>query len=334
MKLARILNGFQARFLVLPPILFLLGTFVPATPPPAIGPPADAVVTVLAVPLDPDRPGLRRVGALVYLRGWALRSPDRRFGGISAIQVADDRVTAISDVGVLLSFPLPQQAGALPLRVEPLRRGRIPDKTFHDTESLWIEGARAWIGFERINAVARYRRDGWRLESHARPRAMRGWRENLGAEAMARLPDGRFLVFAEEGSRGDRFSPVLLFDGDPADRDTPAAMLRYLRPPGYRLTDVALLPDSRLLFLNRAFGFFEGPSALLTVAAIGDIRPGATIEGRPIAELRSPLTVDNMEGLSVVREGGRTIVRLASDDNFLALQRSLLLEFALEETAR
>jgi hypothetical protein len=40
-----------------------------------------------------------------------------------------------------------------------------------------------------------------------------------------------------------------------------------------------------------------------------------------------------MEALSVMREQGRTIVRLASDDNFLRIQRTLLLEFALLERA-
>ena len=46
-----------------------------------------------------------------------------------------------------------------------------------------------------------------------------------------------------------------------------------------------------------------------------------------------PRPVDNMEALAVSREGGRTIVRIASDDNYLALQRTLLLEFELDERA-
>jgi hypothetical protein len=38
--------------------------------------------------------------------------------------------------------------------------------------------------------------------------------------------------------------------------------------------------------------------------------------------------VFDVTALSVVREGGRTIVRIASDDNFMGAQRTLLLEFA------
>ena len=330
MKLARILNEAKARFLVLPPVLLLLATFVPAGPPPPIGPAADAVLTVVPVALDPHRPGLRRVGALTFLSGWALRSADRRFGGISAMSIEGGRVTAISDAGVVLSFPLPRRAGAFPLRIEPLPQGQIPDAGLHDTESLVVDGPRAWIGFERINVVARYRREGWRLESFARPRPMRDWRSNLGVEAMVRLADGRFLVFGEEPDEDPRYSPVILLAGDPAERGTAAALLRYRRQPGYRVTDADLLPDGRLLVLNRAFGFFDGPSARLVVVEPGALRAGGVLTGDLIAELRAPLAVDNMEALSVVREGGRTIVRIASDDNFMAFQRSLLLEFALE----
>jgi hypothetical protein len=38
--------------------------------------------------------------------------------------------------------------------------------------------------------------------------------------------------------------------------------------------------------------------------------------------------------LSVTREGGRTIVRLASDDNFMPILRTVLLEFAFDEGDR
>jgi hypothetical protein len=38
-----------------------------------------------------------------------------------------------------------------------------------------------------------------------------------------------------------------------------------------------------------------------------------------------------MEALSVTRELGRTIVWIASDDNFSPLQRTLLLKFALDQ---
>ena len=48
------------------------------------------------------------------------------------------------------------------------------------------------------------------------------------------------------------------------------------------------------------------------------------------SDVEGPVTVDNMEALDVTREGGKTIVWVASDDNLNALQRTLLLKFALD----
>ena len=99
--------------------------------------------------------------------------------------------------------------------------------------------------------------------------------------------------------------------------------------PGYRVSDATLLPDGRLLIVNRRFEWLEGVSAALTVVDAGALRAGAIIQGREIARLQPPLTVDNMEGVSVTVENGRTIVWLVSDDNFFPLQQTLLLKFAL-----
>jgi hypothetical protein len=38
-----------------------------------------------------------------------------------------------------------------------------------------------------------------------------------------------------------------------------------------------------------------------------------------------------MEALSVTRDGGRTILWMASDDNYNSVQRTLLLSFFLED---
>jgi hypothetical protein len=58
---------------------------------------------------------------------------------------------------------------------------------------------------------------------------------------------------------------------------------------------------------------------------------GAILNGREIAHLEAPITTDNMEGLSVTRENGRIVVWIASDDNYMGIQRTLLLKFALAE---
>lgn len=309
--------------------LLLLATFAPPglyRPAPL---PPRTILTFEPVDLDAGALEGKAVGSLLLLAGWSIRSNDPRFGGISAIHVGPDGVTAVSDAGSLLRFPLPGQTGEA--RVQPLPAGPGSDRTKsdRDAEAMVVHGGRAWVGFERSNAIWRYGRSDWRTETWSAPRAMRKWRGNRGSEAMVRLPGGRFLVFSEGGG-GD--SPVVLFDGDPAIHGTSAKTLRYRPPPGFRITDAALLPHGRLIFLNRRVSLFGGLEAKLTVAPLSEMAAGALIEGSEIALLRSPLPVDNMEALSVGREQGRTILWIASDDNFNpVLQRTLLLKFALRD---
>jgi hypothetical protein len=160
---------------------------------------------------------------------------------------------------------------------------------------------------------------------------MRKWSSNSGAEAMLRLADGRFIVFSEGLGRSDGSSEALLFDGDPALEGTAAQPLSYVAPTGFRITDAAALPDGRLLLLNRGVGLADGLSAKLTLVDAASIAAGRALRGQEIAHLQAPLTVDNMEALSVTQESKRTIIWLASDDNFIPLQRTLLLKFELRE---
>jgi hypothetical protein len=310
-----------------------LATNVPRPPEPPPPGPGAAMVHVAPVPLDAADPARRRLGALLYLGGWDLSSDSARFGGISAIHVEGGEVTALSDGGTLFRFAVPLRAGAGRVLMLPLRDGPGPAarKMNRDTEAMVVRGPFLWAAFERHNMVWRYRRADLAATASARPPPMRRWRANTGAEAMARLADGRFLVLSEGPSDLKPTSEAVLFDGDPAEPGTRSARLSYRRVPGYRVTDAAALPDGRLILLNRRFAWLEGFSAVVTIAGTGNLREGAVIEGREVAALRAPVSVDNMEALSVTVERGRTIVWIASDDNFFPLQRTLLLKFALVE---
>lgn len=318
------------RLLALLACLLLLATFAPAGMhvPPQV--PKAGRLVAIPVLLDGDRPGRRSVGALEYLDGWELRSDDPRFGGISALHVTGGEALAISDSGMLVQFTLPQSAGPLAFRMTSLSSGpgAFTSKMARDAEALTISGGTAWIGFESARAIWRYRLPAWNEGKGSAPQAMRGWPMNGGSEAMLRLPDGRFLVFAEHADGG--VSDVLLFDGDPAIAGTPMTRLSQRPLPGYRITDAALLPDGRMLLLHRRLSLLNGFTASLSVAPGGSWR-GGVIEGRELARFAPPVTADNFEALSVTREGGRTILWIASDDNFSPMQRSLLLKFALVE---
>lgn len=308
--------------------LVLLGTF---TPPGRQAPPvlsAEARLRFEPIPLDRTDAALRRTGRLLFLGGWALESDTPLFGGLSALHVEQGRAVAFSDSGSIVRFPLPPAGGAARVRIAPLPAGpgvgaRKEDR---DVEAAVLRGRLAWIAFERGNAVWRYDRRGWRAKGAAEPEPMEEWSSNRGAEAMVRLADARFLVFAE-GKK--RVTEAVLFHGDPSVPGTRSETLRYRPPRGYRITDAALLPDGRLILLHRRFHLLDGVSAKLTVLRPRRWRQGDLLEGEEIAHLRAPMNVDNMEGIAVAVEGGRTILWMVSDDNFNPLQRTLLMKFAL-----
>lgn len=309
--------------------LLLLATFAPPGAERPRPQQAEAVLHFQPVPLDPSWPERRRAGALIFLGGWSLSSASTLFGGLSALHVEEGEATAFTDSGSVVRFPLPPAPAGAQVRI-----ARLPDgpgegtrKTDRDVEAAVVRGRLAWIAFERGNAVWRYDRRGWRAVGGAAPDAMGEWSSNRGAEAMARLPDGRFLVFAE-GKKA--VSEAILFLGDPAHPRTRTRRLLYRPPSGFRITDAALLPDGRLLLLHRRFRLLDGVSAKLAVLEPARWREGALLEGEEIAHLRAPMTIDNLEALAVSEEGGRTIVWMASDDNFNPLQRTLLMKFALE----
>ena len=311
-----------------------LATNIAAPPEPP--PPGPAVATLMFEPvvLDESVPARRQIGSLQYLGGWALSSDSARFGGLSSLHVEGGEVDALSDDGTLFRFALPAGRGREPVRIDPLGDGPGPAtrKSNRDTESMVILGPWLWAGFEKHNMIWRYRRADLGAVSSAQPALMRDWRANSGAEGMTRLADGRFLVFCEGPSDNRPLSDAILFDGDPADPRTPglaAPLSAGAGLPRQRRDDIAGRPAADPQpALRMARGLFAGGDDRRRAGPCG---AGATIEGREIARLQPPLTIDNMEGVSVTVENGRTIVWLVSDDNFFPLQRTLLLKFALIE---
>lgn len=294
-----------------------------------------ATIRVAPISLDSSAPARRRLGHLAFLQGWVLTSDNPRFGGISAMQVGRDEILALSDTGSLIRFARPR-SGVATARISPLPDGpgTTDLKRDRDSESMVVSGGAAWVGFEGRNAIWRYMLPDWQSASHVAPPTMASWPSNTGAEGMVRLPDGRFLVFSEGPTRPDGANEVLLFEGDPAIPGTPALSLGYRPPEGYNLTDASILPDGRLLLLNRRFRLLDGVSAKLVLLRHSDLIAGAMLDGKEIADFRPPVAVDNMEALSITSENGRTIVWIASDDNFSPLQRTLLLKFALTDSER
>ena len=299
------------------------------------------LVDLAPVALDERNPHVRSVGPFRSLGNWVLTSRHKDFGGISSMIVTDEgSMLALSDGAALMGFDLPSSVPGkeprprqfiAPLPQRPETR-RWPNWTW-DSESMLHDpvSGRYWVGFELLHWICRYSPGFARVESCAAPHAMRNWPNTGGAEAMARLPDGRFLVFAEMAYSGEA-NRVLLFDGDPTERTTPPpANLLYHAPRGYRPTDAVVLTPGRLLVLNRRVTLYEGFTAVIAQVDLPPLREGAQLIGKPVARLAPPLLADNFEAMALSREKARTILWLASDDNHQFFQRSLLLKFEVPE---
>lgn len=296
-----------------------------------------ARITATPVALDRRDPARTQVGALTYLGGVWLRSPDRAFGGFSAMQVSGDRFLLVGDGGTVVRFRMTDfRLSETSFGDVVLGPGTGQFKPERDVESLTSDPAtgRIWLGFERENAIWRYDASLARAERAVRPAAMREWSSNGGPESMVRLRNGRFIAISEttrpKGPLAKTGRAGLVFAGDPTEAPDRGFGFTYLPPAGYDPSDMAELPDGRLLVLNRRFALPALFTAKITLVDPRAIRPGAAVRGREIAHFESPLLHDNFEALAVTREGGDTILWMASDDNQEFWEQSLLLKFRLD----
>ncbi len=296
------------------------------------------LVAARPVPLSSADPALRKAGLLDYLGGWELTSDNPAFGGISSLLVAPgDHIFALSDSGTLMGFQMIPDGRSRPF-IAPLPvQAQDKDQPWWvwDSESMTHDPTsdRYWVGFELRQSICRYSSAFARAEACRTWPEIAAWPQTGSIESLARLPDGRFVAIGEMAMTSDGSHDMLMFAGDPVEKDTPAPIhLRYAPPQGYRPTDAVALDDRHLLVLNRRLtlqDLFTATIAIIDIPA--SPKPDMRLRARTLARLAPPLLADNFEGLAVSREGGRTLIWVASDDNHEFFQRTLLLKFALPD---
>jgi hypothetical protein len=284
----------------------------------------------------------RRFGQLEFRGGLVLTSPFKRFGGISAIRVQPDgaHFVALSDKGWWFRGRLTYD-GVHPVGIANAEMAPIlgPDgrplaaRGWYDTESIAQDGGTLYVGIERVHRIVRfdYGKDGLtaRGQSIEVPPGMRTLPGNKGIEALVHVPNGlplagALIALSERGL--DRDGNLISFlIGGPRP-----GTFSVRRTEEFDISDAALLPSGDVLILERKFSWTSGLFVRLRRLALHDISPGALVDGPVLFDADLTAQIDNMEGLSVHRgPDGETILTMISDDNFSALQRTLLLQFTL-----
>jgi hypothetical protein len=287
------------------------------------------------VPVPDVLPG-QRFGALTLVKAWDISSVHHEFGGISGLSLTGDHAfLMVSDVGYRLRFTLSVdgQAGSSRFEKLPPPNPAYTGKFHFDGEAVAHDPAsgRYWTAMEGTGQIWSFTADDVRTLRTRQP-AFESWPDNGGVEALARLPDGRFIALSETAGPSGRREGVI-FAGDPGDPKT--AMTRFFYDSGGQgdVTEVAALPDGRVIIVHRLLGWSP---VFITSIAIADprgLKAGATLTSRPIAVISDPRLAENYEGAAVAEGPDGLSLWLVSDDNLQDWQTTRLVRFIIDPAA-
>ena len=297
-------------------------------------------------PLNADDRSQTRIGALEFRGGLSIRSPDRRFGGLSGLLVEPDgsALLAVTDAGNWISAPLIHDGSGRLIGLGPGKLGYLPGtdgsrmsgKRAQDAEALTRLGdGTVVVAFEQTHRLWRYGSGvppfAGRPERMLPPPGLVGLPSNNGLEALAALDDGRMLALPQDRNAAGHY-PAYLWGGRHWQ------VMNYPSSGGFDPSGATRLPDGDLLVLERSYSLIGGVMVRLMhlpvgqLGAGGGLRSDKVLSPRELGVLKPPLTLDNFEAVdSRVGPAGETLVYILSDDNFSPWQRTLLLQFALME---
>jgi hypothetical protein len=318
------------------------------------------------VPLQGVNPFRKNIGQLTFVAGFHLTSADKRFGGLSGLDVrSDGGLLAVSDDGAFVWIDLAADGvtpiGARMAAMLDDKGEAFASKSAGDAEGLALNGDVALVSFEGEHRVLAYdigkcgaaARGAPIASSESLPEAFA--RQdlkvggNLGAEGLAVSPDWK--LFAGLETRTGNASPLTARAIGAAPEFDIA-----IGAGAPELVGLDILPageggrDVRLFSLHRSTNplassaitivetYLEATldQANLPARVISEIDERArqryrVASSRVLAEMNVFVTIDNFEGLAVspLPDGGARLF-VVSDDNFSARQRTLLMVYDLD----
>ena len=264
-----------------------------------------------------------------YLGTHVWTGADEDFGGFSGIEISPEgsRYTALSDRGTLRWGSIERDNQGRIRSLSTAGRARLQDSTgtklkpgyLGDAEGLAIDAdGRMFVSFEGLDRIARFDDpDGPATRIPPAP-AFTSLLRNTGLEALAVTPEGDLLTLPERWGSPEPVTPVWRYrDGV---WSTPFHLPRdeVWAPVG---ADVG--PDGKLYVLERDFRGLRGFASRVRRYAMEDDKIGP-----PEHILTTSLMqFDNLEGIAVWADGQGIRITMISDDNFLFVQRTELVEY-------
>ena len=269
--------------------------------------------------------------SLDYIGTFVWTDPHESFGGFSGIDISADGQSfhALTDRSHLYwgQFSRDSQGRIRGVDIRahlkdskgtPLKPGYLGD-----SEGLAVDAeGTAWVSFEGLDRIAGYPDPDEAAVLHPHPPQVPGMRVNSGLEALAIRDDGTIFGIPERSGGPDKPFPILTYK-----EGTWSQMGEVRRDPRWLMVGADFGPDGWLYLLERDFKGLLGFSARVRRIRFDQ---DSVAEDQILLETRS-LQYDNLEGISVWDDGQGIRITMISDDNFLILQRTEIVEYRLRE---
>lgn len=256
---------------------------------------------------------------------WSLDDPN--FGGFSGIEVSEDGRSfyALSDRGHLAKGTIArvngQIAGMTLDSIVRLRgRARVPlQREESDSEGLALgPDGRLFISFEWTHGLREVVSELGEAGGLITSDFFDDMQTNSSLEALAIDTDGALYTIPERSGRATRPFPVYRLQNGKWDE-----AFTIPRRGSFLVSGADIGPDGRFYVLERDF---------LGLGFRSRVRR-FTMDGSDEETLleTSLFTHDNLEGLSVWRDGETLVMTMISDDNFRGVQRTEIVEYLLTD---
>lgn len=269
----------------------------------------------------------------VYVSSYTWTIDDPRFGGFSALDTAADGTgfIAVSDTAAIVTGRLTRDdrgailgvtAGRLTQPATDQDQTLLPP--FDDAEGVALgRDADFYISYEIEDRIVHYAEDGGVWLDSLRPPGVQRYTLNAGIEALAIDANGALFAIPELPPEGDADFPVYRYRGGAWDQPFALPLIGDWRPVG---ADFG--PDGALYLLERDYWGLIGFMSRVRRLTFAD---GQILRDETLLETRAGRH-DNLEGIAVWQDAtGAIRLTMVSDDNFLPLQRTELVDYRVEE---